>query len=260
MPLLIFLFITFVFPMLGVLARSVEGSDLTVEHYQTVAESSTYRGILGDTFRIAAVTMVVTAIIGYPLAYWIVNLTPKWRIIAVILVVLPFWTSILVRTYAWIVILGFRGVINEALIRVGILSEPIQLVFNEFGVILGTVHVLMPFMVLPLLAAMMAVDSRLTRAGSSLGGRPLTVFWRIFFPLTLPAFAAGAILVFIMTLAFFVTPAVLGGGRVPMISTVLETLINRSPRWELAAALSMVLLVASLLFYGVYQRVGKFSR
>jgi ABC-type spermidine/putrescine transport system permease subunit I len=194
-------------------------------------------------------------VLGYPLAYWMRGLSPGRQLIALALVVLPFWVSILVRTYAWIVILGNDGVVNRTLQGLG-LAAPVSFLYNEFGVILGTANILLPFLVLPLFASMLRLDDRLFQAAASLGASDWTIFWRVFWPLTLPSLAAGAILVFILTLGFFITPAILGGGRVPMIATMLDLLLNRLPRWELAAAISTVLLMMTLACYAAYRRVG----
>jgi ABC-type spermidine/putrescine transport system permease subunit I len=188
------------------------------------------------------------------------GLSPGRQLIALALVVLPFWVSILVRTYAWIVILGNDGLVNRMLQGLGLAAAPVSFLSNEFGVILGTANILLPFLVLPLLAAMLKVDDRLLQAAASLGASQRTVFWRVFFPLTLPSLAAGAILVFILTLGFFITPAILGGGRVPMVANMLDLLINRLPRWELAAAISTILLIMTLACYAAYRWVGGRAR
>jgi ABC-type spermidine/putrescine transport system permease subunit I len=154
------------------------------------------------------------------------------------------------------VILGNDGLVNRMLEGLGLIGAPVSFLYNQFGVILGTANVLLPFLVLPLFATMLRLDDRLLQAAASLGASSWTVFWRVFFPLTLPSLAAGAILVFILTLGFFITPAILGGGRVPMIANMLDLLINRLPRWELAAAISTVLMIMTLACYAAYRRVG----
>jgi ABC-type spermidine/putrescine transport system permease subunit I len=181
------------------------------------------------------------------------RLNGRWRLLVLGTVVLTFWVSILVRTYSWIVILGNDGIVNRILVATGLRQEPASFLYNQVGVIIGTTNVLLPFLILPLFAAMVRLDNRLLQAAASLGASRLTIFWKIFFPLTLPAFAAGAVLVFILTLGFFITPAILGGGRVPMIANMMDLLINRLPRWELAAAISTVLLIITLMFFAVYQ-------
>jgi len=177
--------------------------------------------------------------------------------VALALVVVPFWISILVRTYAWIVVLGNAGIVNRGLMALGLIEVPLAFLYNELGVVIGTVNVLLPFLVLPLFAAMIKIDERLLRAAETLGASPFAVFWRVFFPLSLPALAAGAVLVFILTLGFFITPAVLGGGRVPMVASMLDLFVNQMPNWELASAISAVLLVVTIALFVLYLRLTR---
>jgi ABC-type spermidine/putrescine transport system permease subunit I len=250
LPLVAFMLLAFNLPIVLMLGWSIGAPPDVLAHYGQILERAVYLKVLGNTFRIAAIATLVCVLLGYPLAYWMRSLSPGRQLLAVALVVLPFWVSILVRTYAWIVILGNDGLVNRSL----------QGLYNQFGVVLGTANVLLPFLVLPLFAAMLKLDDRLLQAAASLGASRRTIFWRVFFPLTLPSLAAGAILVFILTLGFFITPAILGGGRVPMIANMLDLLINRLPRWELAAAISTVLLVLTLACYAAYRWVGTRSQ
>jgi len=248
-PLFVFMLLVFDLPILIMLGWSVSNPTITLKHYATVFQVSVYLKVLANTGRIAVVTTVVCVGLGYPLAYWLRGLAGRARLIGLALLVLPFWISILIRTYAWIVILGNAGVVNRTLQAVGLIGAPLPILYNELGVTIGTVNVLLPFFVLPLYASMLRIDERLLQAAASLGASQRMVFWRVFFPLTAPSVAAGAILVFILTLGFYITPAVLGGGRVPMIANMLEMLINTFPRWELAAAISTVLLLLVSAFY-----------
>lgn len=256
LPLLVVMVLAFNLPIAMMLSWSIGEAGAPFEYYTQIVERPVYLKVLGNTFRIALIATVVCAILGYPLAYWMRSLSRQGQMLALALVVLPFWVSILVRTYAWIVVLGNDGVVNRTLQFVGLTSAPVSFLYNEFGVVLGTANILLPFLVLPLFAAMLKLDDRLLQAAASLGATRRQVFWRVFFPLTMPSLAAGAILVFILTLGFFITPAILGGGRVPMIANMLDLLINRLPRWELAAAISTVLLVLTLACYAGYRRVG----
>lgn len=249
LPLLFFVLIAFDVPILLMLSWSISNPAFTAKHYAQLVEVSVYVRVVVNTMRIALVTTVACTLIGYPLAYWIYGLSRRGRSAALAMVVLPFWISALIRTYAWIVILGNAGLVNRTLLDLALISAPISILYNEFGVILGTVNVLLPYFILPLYAAMMRTDERLLQAARMLGATRRTIFWRVFFPLTVPAAAAGAILVFILTLGFYITPAVLGGGRVPMVANMLDTLINQFPRWELAAAISTLLLVTVVSFY-----------
>ena len=255
-PLLLFMLLAFNLPIALMLSWSVAAPPDVLVHYSQIFDRAVYLKVLGNTFRIALIATAVCVVLGYPLAYWMRGLSPGRQMIAIALVVLPFWVSILVRSYAWIVILGNDGLVNRMLEGLGLIGTPMSFLYNEFGVILGTANVLLPFLVLPLFASMLRLDERLLQAAASLGASSWTVFWRVFFPLTLPSLAAGAILVFILSLGFFITPAILGGGRVPMIANMLDLLINRLPRWELAAAISTVLMIMTLACYAAYRRVG----
>ena len=258
-PLLVLMVIAFNAPiayMLG-LAFWDKGRGFTLEHYQGLLEAPVYLRVLGNTMRIALIATVANVLIGYPLAHWMRGLQNRTRLVAIALVVLPFWVSILVRTYAWIVVLGNGGLVNRALQWSGLTDQPVQFLYNELGVTIGMANVLLPFLVLPLFAAMIRIDDRLLQAAASLGAQPSTIFCKVYFPLTLPALAAGTLLVFILCLGFYITPAILGGGRVPMISNLLDTLINQIPRWEQASAISTILLIVSLLIFAAYRRLDR---
>ncbi len=229
----------------------------TLEHYRGLADAAVYLRVLGNTFRISLVATVVNVLVGYPLAYWMRGLGPRARMVATMLVVMPFWVSILVRTYAWIVVLGNAGILNRTLQWLGLTRAPVAFLYNELGVTIGMANVLLPFLVLPLYAAMVRIDDRLLQAAASLGAPARTIFWRVFFPLTLPALGAGTLLVFILCLGFYVTPAILGGGKVPMIANLLDILVNQMPRWETAAAVSTLLLVAALAVFTLYRRLDR---
>ena len=258
-PLLVLMVVAFNAPiayMLG-LAFLDKGQGFTLEHYQGLLEAPVYLRVLGNTMRIALIATLANVLIGYPLAHWMRGLQNRARLVAIALVVLPFWVSILVRTYSWIVVLGNAGLVNRALQWSGLTEQPVQFLYNELGVTIGMANVLLPFLVLPLFAAMIRIDDRLLQAAASLGAPPRTIFWKVYFPLTLPALAAGTLLVFILCLGFYITPAILGGGRVPMISNLLDTLINQIPRWEQASAISTILLVVSLLIFAAYRRLDR---
>ena len=256
LPLMVIVFIGFNIPII-VLAGWSLGNPFPTNHYAELVASPLYLKIFENTFTLALIVTVVCIFLGYPLAYWIHGLSPRWQLILIGLTVLPFWVSLLVRTYAWIVVLGNAGLVNRVLLNLKFIQEPLQFLYNPLGVTVGTVNILLPFLVLPLFAAMMRIDRRILHAAESLGAGSGSIFFRIFLPLTLPALGAGAILVFILTLGFYVTPAILGGGKVMMISNMLDLLINALPRWELAAAASVVLLVVTLAFYTLSRRIGR---
>jgi ABC-type spermidine/putrescine transport system permease subunit I len=258
-PLLVLMLVAFNAPIIYMLGLAFweKGRGFTLEHYEGLLEAPVYLRVLGNTLRIAVIATLANVIIGYPLAHWMRGLGGRARVVAIALVVLPFWVSILVRTYAWIVVLGNNGLVNRALQWLGLSGSPVSFLYNELGVTIGMANVLLPFLVLPLYAAMIRIDDRLLQAAASLGAPARTIFWKVYFPLTVPALAAGALLVFILSLGFYVTPAILGGGSVPMISNLLDTLINQIPRWEQAAAISTILLIVTLLIFAAYRRFDR---
>ena len=255
-PMAILVLLFFDLPLLlafGWSIRDHKTHEFTLENYEEFFTSRIYIQIIWRTFFIAAIVTFSCAVLAYPLAYWMSRLSPRHQLIAICCVVVPFWVSILVRTYAWIVVLGNGGIVNRWLQGLGLTDRPVSFLYNEFGVTLGMVNVLLPFLILPLYAAMLKFDKRLAQVAATLGAKDRAIFWRVFFPVTFPALAAGMVLVFILSLGFFITPAILGGGKVPMIANAMDMLINRFSRWEMAAVVSAMLLAFTLTFYAFYQ-------
>lgn len=248
-PLFILLLLFFNVPLFAMLGRSFSNPFPSIDYYTFLVNNPVYLQVMFSTFKIAVFITIYTVLLGYPLAYWITTLPRNWQLIVVTLVVMSFLVSMLVRAYAWIVLLGNNGILNSILIKIGIISEPMQFLYNNFGVNLGTLNILLPFLVIPLYFSMLKIDNRLMKAASSLGANPIQAFLKVYFPLTIRATVSSAILVFILTLGFFITPAILGGGKVTMIANVLDMLINQMSNWELASALSVVLLFITILFY-----------
>jgi putative spermidine/putrescine transport system permease protein len=248
-PLLLFMIICFNLPMLLMLGWSISNPTPTLQHYVYLFRTPVYLRVVGNTVEIAVITTLVCVALGYPLAYWARGLRAKARMVVMAMVLLPFWISILIRTYAWIVVLGNAGLVNRLMMELGLVGAPVHFLYSRLGVTIGTVNVLLPFFVLPVFAAMTQVDERLLHAAQSLGASRRTIFRRVFLPLTVPSVVAGSILVFILTLGFYITPAILGGGRVPMAANMLDMLINQMPRWELAAAISTLLMVTVIGLY-----------
>ena len=213
-----------------------------------------YRRLGGDiyvdaflvTLEISAAVTAICVALGYPLAYWLARQRQRVANLLLICVLLPFWTAVLVRTYAWLVLLQRRGLVNSTLISLGIIDQPLQLAFNLQASIIGMVHVMLPFLVLPLYASMKAIDGDLVRAAIGLGSSPTGAFWRVFVPMSLPGLFAGIVLVFVLSLGFYVTPALLGGGRVQMIAQRIESTITIFSNWGAASALGVVLLAMAL--------------
>ena len=213
--------------------------------------------ILLRTFQISAVVTLFALMLGYPLAYWLSTLSARQANVLMILVLVPFWTSILVRVAAWIVLLQSEGLVNHALIGLGLLEKPLALLFNRTGVVIAMVHILLPFMILPLYSVMKGVPPTYLRAAVSLGSSPLGAFFRVYVPQTYPGIGAGALLVFILSIGYYVTPALLGGADDQMLSYYIAQYTNVTVNWGMACALGALLLAATLVLYAVYRRVTK---
>lgn len=245
-PASVLLVLGFLAPLALLLPQSLnDGSGFSFAAYERLFTQRVYADVIANTARIAGLTALFSVIAGYPLALWISRLGSRGKLVAIVAVVLPFWVSILVRTYSWTVLLGKEGVINTVLMKTGAIREPLALLYTDLGVLIGTVNLLAPFLILPLVATMGSIDPRIGQAAMSLGASPTQAFWRVFFPQTLPTLVSTVFLVFVLGFGFYITPAILGGGRVQMLPTVLAGLINATPDWALASAISVVLLAGA---------------
>jgi putative spermidine/putrescine transport system permease protein len=259
-PLLLWLFFLYLYPLLGILIRSFLDPGLTLKHYVHFLNVSAYQSVLFSTTKIALFVTLASLVLGYPLAYLMATIRPRTANLVLILVLLPFWMSILVRTYAWMVLLGRSGIINSALMNLGLISSPLPLMYNWFGISVGMVHILLPFMILPLYSVMKGIDRNLMLAAQNLGASSLQAFIRIFLPLSFPGIAAGCLLVFIISLGFFITPSLLGGTKNMTISMLIESHVNALLNWGFASALSTILLTTTLFILLISARTLKPER
>lgn len=225
----------------------------TLINYERMLDTS-YGLTLLTTFELAFLVTGVCLLLGYPLAYLASQLSPRLAGLLMLCVLFPFWTSLLVRTYAWLVLLQRKGLINTWLLDLGLIDRPLRLVHNFTGTSIGMVHIMLPFMVLPLYAAMKSIDESYMRAAANLGATPVQAFWQIFVPMTLPGLLAGTIVVFVLCLGFYVTPALLGGGRVMMWAMQIERSMAVYADWGAASALGVVLLLMTLGILWVFSR------
>ena len=231
-----------------------KAGSLTLDNYIRIFSDGSYAKSFWLTTWIAMVVTAICAVLGYPLAYAI-NLMPSWASqICLALVAIPFWTSVLVRTYAWLILLQNEGVVNRLLIKFGLIETPIRMMYNMTGNLVGMVHILLPFLVFPLYAGLRRIDPDYVKAALGLGASQTYAFWRIYFPLSLPGLVAGAVLVFILSLGFYITPALLGGGKIIVIPLVLERDITWSQDWGPATAASVVFVGAILAIFSVVAR------
>ncbi|MGU7782875.1 ABC transporter permease [Burkholderia sp. PU8-34] len=224
---------------------------------QADPDQSIYLAIFGRTLVIGFAVTLFALLLGYPLAYWISTLSERRANLVMILVLIPFWTSVLVRVAAWIVLLQSEGLINKALIGSGLISQPLTLLFNRVGVYISMTHILLPFMILPLYSVMKSIPPTYQRAAVSLGSHPFAAFWRVYVPQTYPGVGAGALLVFILAIGYYITPALLGGPNDQMVSYYVAYFTNVTINWGMACALGGLLLAATLVLYAVY---GRFTR
>lgn len=257
-PGLLFLAVFFALPVAQLLGLSVldpRDSSLSAEAYRRIGATDVYLRVLGITFRIAGWTAFWSLLIGYPLAYWLARLPDLFRGRMMLFVMVPFWTSYLVKTFAWMLILGRNGVVNSILTGTHVVGQPLSLINNEFGVMVGMVHAMVPLAVMTMLPVMAGIDRRLVQAAQTLGAAPARAFWLVYFKLSLPGVAAAGLLVFISSLGFFIVPAFLGGRQETMLAQLIITQVQELLNWPFAGALSAMMLAAALVSCVIYDRL-----
>lgn len=257
LPVLAFLFVMLVYPVGQLLLLSIKSGDasFTTEHYRRAFSNEVYVHILLITIKIAALTALISVLVSYPVAYLIATSRRSAKSQLIFWVILPFWTSFLVRTFAWVVIFGRNGLANQMLQAVGITDAPLELLYNLRAVLIGMAHAMIPLCIMTMISVMEAIEGNLPRAAATLGARPGNAFWRIYFPLSLPGVAAGGLLVFITALGFFITPAFLGGRQETMITQIIIEQVIDLLNWSFAGVLSVLLLVAGLVIFAIYNRL-----
>jgi putative spermidine/putrescine transport system permease protein/mannopine transport system permease protein len=213
--------------------------------------------VLLYTFEVAGTVTMACLLIGYPVAFVISHTRGAVLHLAIAVVLIPFWTSVVVRTFAWIVLFQRFGIINNTLISIGLIKDPITFIYNNIGVHIGMIHVLLPFAILPLLSTMQNMDRTLLKAAEVLGANPLRIFLHVYLPLSMPGVMAAVLLVFISALGFYITPALLGGPPNMMISVLIEQYVDRTLNWPAASALASILLFLTVVLYLAFERVSR---
>lgn len=248
-------------PIAWLFSLSFVGDDgqLSLVNYQRMIDQPSYRTVFATTFLLSLTVTACTVCIGYPLAYLLSRLSHRTANLCLLSVLLPFWTSLLVRTYAWLVLLQRRGLINTVLESTGLITDPLPLVHNFTGAVIGMTHIMVPFLVLPLYASMRAINPSHMRAAANLGAAPGRAFWDVFVPLSMPGLFTGISLVFVLCLGFYVTPALLGGGRVIMIAMRIDMNLRLYNSWGAASALGVVLLIATGVILYLTARLTRLS-
>jgi putative spermidine/putrescine transport system permease protein len=255
-PLVLLLVTCLIYPVGQLLLLSVyKDGVVSLEHYRQLFSSSVYVDVLLITLKISLLTTVLAVIAGYPIAYLVSTVGKERKATLLFWVLLSFWTSFLVRAFAWVVLLGRNGVVNQLLFSVGIVERPASLLYGLGSVLVGMVHALSPLAVLTMLSVMENIDRNLPPAAATLGARPGTAFWRVYFPLSLPGVAAAAIMVFVTAIGFFIVPALLGGRRETMITQIIIDQVLQTLNWGFAGAISVLLLLIVLLVFAVYDRL-----
>jgi ABC-type spermidine/putrescine transport system permease subunit I len=254
LPILLLLCVFMLFPVCRIFLLSFFDPDFTTQHYVEIFQGDIYLQVFLRTSLVALLVSVCCLILGYPVAYLLADVPPKTARILLALVILPMWIGILVRTYAWMVVLGRHGFLNKTLMYFDLISEPIKVLFTSKAVILAMVQILLPLMILPLYATMKGIDRNLLKASRILGAGAWRSFFHIFLPLSSPGIMAGFTLVFIISIGFFITPALVGGRKDIMIAMLIESQITRLLNWGFAAALSLILMIVTLLILWAFNR------
>lgn len=248
LPAMIFMALVYLYP-LGILVfqsfHTMAGA-FTLSGYKVIALNGLFRVVLFNTIKISFMATVATLLLAYPVAYHLANQGPRVRSLLMVLVLLPFWTSVLVKSFAFTVVLGNSGIISSLVARILGMDHPPQLLFNRIGVIIGLTNYFIPFMVFPILTSLLAQDRDLLKAARLMGAGSIRIFWRITFPLSMPGVLAGCLLTFALSLAFFIIPMVIGGPKDLMLANLIDLYTRQTLNWTLAASISMVLFVLSL--------------
>jgi putative spermidine/putrescine transport system permease protein len=258
-PALLLVLVLYAAPIINVLMLSVTDPKPGFGNYYKIVESDTVSRLIFTTIRLCLITTVASVTLGYIVAYAMLHALSgvRQRMMAILLI--AFWISVLVRSFAWLMLLGHNGLLNNALIATGLISEPLSLMRNELGVLIGMTEYMVPYAILPLLANMQGIDPRVTSASRSLGASNVQTFFRVFLPLTRPGILAASLLVFISSLGFYVTPAILGGGKVQMIAEYISVQLLVTVRWGTAAMLATLMLASVLALMYVLNRFMKLS-
>lgn len=246
-------------PILNILWLSVTDPEPGFSNYAKLTEGDALIRIVWTTVRICIITTLFSVIFGYSIAYAMVHCHQRQKTYMLTLLLVSFWISILVRTFAWLMLLGRKGLVNVTLEDIGLIAEPVAFMRNELGVLIGMVHYMIPYAVLPLLVSMQSIDQRVMDASRNLGASGSQTFWRVYLPMTMPGLVASTLLVFILSLGFYVTPAVLGGGKVLMVAEYISVQLLVTLKWGTAAMLAAIMLIGVLVMLWIMSRFMKLS-
>ncbi|WP_348648958.1 ABC transporter permease subunit [Mesorhizobium sp. NZP2077] len=251
-PALAVLLVVFAIPIILLFLTSLKAPAFSLTNYRSFFSQPANVRVLYQTLEISGVATAICLLVGYPTAYLIVAASKRLGMALILVVVIPYLTSLLARTYAWIVILGDNGLINNLLLELGLISSPLQLIYNRLALYIGMVHIMLPMMILALVSVMMGIDKSLMAAARSMGARPFTAFWRVFFPLSMPGVRSGCLLVFVICLGFYITPAALGGLGDAMLSTFIASQVHTFFDMGRVAASAFILLAVAIVVLSTF--------
>lgn len=254
LPALVLVGLFFVVPVLMLLMRSVLEPEPGLQNYAALLGSTTYLRVFLNTFAVAGLVTLISVLVGYPIAWLLAIMPERWSRLVLAIVILSMWTNLLARTYAWMVLLQRTGVINKTLIGLGLVSQPVPLVNNLVGVTIGMTYIMLPFVILPLMGIIRSIDPAILRAAALCGASKAQCFFRVLLPLSLPGIVAGALMVFVMSLGYYVTPALLGGTANMMLAELVAQFVQSLVNWGMGGAAALVLLVVTLALYAVQLR------
>jgi ABC-type spermidine/putrescine transport system permease subunit I len=254
-PAAVFLILFFVFPLTRFFSLAFTGDFGPFGTFGALVASDVYRRVFIDTLLVSALVTTLTLLLAWPVAYLLTCLKGVRFILVLYGVIFPLWISVLVRTFSWMLLLERNGPINRVLKEIGLTDQPLALLFNSTGELIGMVHVLLPYAILPLYAAMDRIDPRLLLASDGLGASLFDTFRRVYFPLSLPGLFGGATFVFLLSLGFFITPALLGGAKAMTLSMLIASFVTERLAWDMAAAASLVLLVTTLALLALFSNL-----
>lgn len=258
----LFLTVFFVIPIvkITILSFTDGAGSFSLDAYAKFFQSSVYFRVIAITFRVSFVVTVACLLLGYPVAYTMAKCSKRMSSIIMIIVMIPFWTSLLVRTYAWMILLQTNGVINNLLIAIGLIKEPLVLYKNSLGVYIGMTHILLPYMILALYPVMKGIDSNYVSAAKNLGANKFVAFFKVYLPLSIQGISSGCILVFVMSIGYFITPSLLGGTGDAMISQMIQVQVSKLLNWPFASAVSVILLIISMVVLYASKKIMKVDK
>jgi putative spermidine/putrescine transport system permease protein len=254
MPAIVLLLAFFIIPVAGLLMRSVTEPELGLQNYTTLLGSATYTKVFFNTFYVAGLVTLVTMLIAFPVSWALAIMPSRWAAVLFAVILLSMWTNLLARTYAWMVLLQQTGLINRALMSLGVIDQPLPLTNNLVGVTIGMVYIMLPFMILPLYGVIKKIDPAILQAAALCGASKAQALRRVLLPLAAPGLASGGLMVFVMSLGYFVTPSLLGGTANMMLPELIVQQVQSLVNWGMGGAAAFILLVVTLGLYALQLR------